>query len=124
MDSEFKYNTQTVQIDSIEVEDIGNCALEAIDQLGRYFYFIIVTVDGWSKVITFGPVIPDIILLPTGYQSSYNYMSYADGKMQKMIKKWVLGGKGVNFESVKQINLEEAVAQYRKAIDPLSYTGE
>lgn len=122
MDSEFKYNTQIVQINSIEVEDIGNCALEAIDQLGRYYYYIIVTNEGWSKVITFGPVVPDIILLPTGYKSSYDYMSYADGKMEKMIKKWVLGGKGVNFESVRQITVEEAVGQHRRAIDPL-YTG-
>lgn len=123
MNSEFRFNTQTTQIDSIDVEDIGNCALEAIDQLGRFFYFIIVTVEGWSKVITFGPVIPDIKLLPTGYKSSYDYMSYADTKVQKMIQKWVLGGKGVNFESVKQITWEEAVEQYRRAIDPL-YIGD
>lgn len=123
MDSEFRYNTQMMQIDSINVEDIGNCALEAIDEDNCYYYIIVRTVSGFSDVITFGPVIPDIDLLPTGYESTFNHMSYTDLKIQKLIQKWVLGGKGVNFESVKQISIEEAAAQCRNAADQLKIKG-
>ena len=124
MDSEIKFKTQSVQVDSICVEDIGNCALEAIDQLGRYFYIIIKTDAGMTKVITFGPVMPDFIDLPNGYSSGYTYMKYSDTKLNGMLQKWALGGKGVNFETITQIPIADAVAQDKLVTSQLTIGGE
>lgn len=124
MDSDFRYNTQSVQIDSIMVEDIGNCALEATDQNGCCHYFIAVTKEGITELATFGPVVPDIILLPKSYSTHFERISYSDSKLQKAIQKWALGGKGINFEQIEQISLEEAVAQHRSVIEPFVNKGE
>lgn len=119
MDSSFKYNTQTMQVDSIIVEDIGNCALEAIDQNGCFHYFISITNEGTTEIITFGPIVPDISILPKSYSTSFERIGYTDAKLQKAIQKWALGGKGTNFESIEQVSLEEAVAQHVSVVEHL-----
>lgn len=120
MNSQFEYNAQLVLIGSIKVEDIGNCALEAIDDRGGYYYFISYTKEGISDIVTFGPVVPDIAALPKTYKSSYSRDSYTDAKMKSAISKWIIGGKGINFISVTQIKHEEAIAQCRLATDSMS----
>lgn len=122
MDSDFKYNSQVTLVSSIEVEDICNCALEAEDQSGNFHYLIVVTEEGETTIITFGPVLPDLVGLPNGYASSYVcYAGYTDTKIQKYIRKWVLGGKKINFVSIKQISIQDAVAQCRLATDPIRF---
>lgn len=122
MNSNFQYNSQTTLVSSIEITDICNCALEAIDQLGNYHYLIIITNEGETTVITFGPVIPDLPDLPNGYTSSYNYYKgYTDSKIQQLIRKWVLGGKKTNFETINQIEVADAISQCRLATDPIRF---
>lgn len=121
MDSTIGYNTQSVQIDSIYVEDIGNCALEAIDEDGGFYYIAIKTVEGGTDVIQFGPVIPDMELLPKAYKASFDRMSYSDTKLKNIIQKWALGGKGINFIEINQVSLEDVIAQDRKITDQFQF---
>ena len=120
MDASYDYNTQTVLMSSIDVEDIGNCVLEAVDQNGCYHYLIVSTANGYSKVVEWGPVIPDVDIVPSGYKSAYSYMSYSDSKIGGIIRKWVLGGKGINFEHIEQVSFTDALSNFRAAIQPLT----
>lgn len=113
MDFNVKYNPQSVLVDSLYITDIGNCALEAVDDKGLYYYLVIITKAGSTHILTWGPIVPDIILVPKGYSESYGNESYKEDKLQKYIAKWVLGGKGYTFTEINQIKPEEALTQYR-----------
>ena len=111
MDSDIKFNRQSVFVDSLCVEDIGNCALEALDNLGQYHYIIVKTVHGQSHVLSFGPVIPDLETLPKSFTVEYYFSSYNDKKLAKALQVWAAGPQKLNFEQITQITSEEALSR-------------
>lgn len=113
MDTQIAYNRQEVLTQSAYVEDVGNCALEAVDEDGLNHYLVIKTVDGQTFKLMFGPLLPDIIELPPAYNITYIKDEYNDTKLAKFIQGWAAPKKGANFESVKQIPMEEALSLYR-----------
>ena len=48
----------------LEVDDIGECAILARDDIGQEYYLLITTRMGQTEVIEYGPCMPDISLLP------------------------------------------------------------
>lgn len=111
MDSNIKFNRQSVYVDSLCVEDIGNCALEALDNLGQYHYIIVKTVQGQSHILSFGPVIPDLDELPKSFKVEYYYTPYNDKKLAKSIQVWAMGQQRINYEQITQIDRDEALSQ-------------
>ena len=115
MDTQIAFNRQEVLTQSAYVEDVGNCALEAVDEMGLHHYLVIKTVDGRTFKLLFGPLLPDIIELPPGYSVNYIKEDYNDTKLAKFIQGWAAPKKGPNFEEVTQIPVEEALSLYRDA---------
>ena len=116
MDTAIAYNAQKVLTDSVYVNDVGNCALEAVTADGEYYYLIIQTEDGVSNVCTFGPVVPDIIELPKYYSATIARQGYNDVKLAKAIQTWATPKK-INFIEIKQVLVEEAMKEYRNIAD-------
>lgn len=115
MDTQIAFNRKEVLTKTAYVQDVGNCALEAIDERGAYYYLVIKTVDGQTFKLGFGPVVPDIIELPPGYCITYIKEEYNDSKLAKFIQGWAAPKKGPNFETVTQVDIEYALSQYREA---------
>ena len=113
MNTDIQFNRQSIFTNSLCVEDIGNCALEAVDNLGQYYYFVIKTIRGISYILTYGPLVPDIDILPKTYNLNYYNTSYADAKIVKAIQTWACAPKGLNFEEITQIPVEEALVNCR-----------
>lgn len=114
MDSRLEYNPEEVLTESIYVKDIGNCALEGVDDDGLSYFLVIATRSGKSHILTWGPIVPDIIELPKkAFSESYFTENYNDDKLEKFLAKWVLGGKGYKFATVTQIETKDALEQYR-----------
>ena len=111
MNSNIKFNRQSTYVDSLCVEDIGNCALEALDNLGQCHYIIVKTVQGQSYILSFGPVIPDLDELPKTFKVEYYYTQYNDKKLAKSLQTWAAGQKSINFEQINQISMDEALSQ-------------
>lgn len=116
MDTAIEYNAQKVLTDSVYVKDVGNCALEAVSEVGEYYYLIIQTEDGVSNVCTFGPVVPDIIELPRVYSATIVRQGYNDEKLAKAIQTWATPKK-TNFIEIKQVSVEDAMKEYRDIAD-------
>lgn len=52
----FKYFYSRSATGDLEVEDIGNCSIEANDNLGNFYYLLIETNMGFTKIFEYGPI--------------------------------------------------------------------
>ena len=53
----FDYFTVQTVMANIEIEDIGNCAIEANNDNGEFWYLIIRTTLGSTQIFEYGPTI-------------------------------------------------------------------
>lgn len=60
----FPYLRVSTTMDSLEVEDIGNCSIRAFNDEGEEYILIIDTNVGITRIFTYGPIVPDLDLLP------------------------------------------------------------
>lgn len=81
----FEYDKELVSHSSIDIDDIGNCALLGYND--KYFEYglIIKTLMGKSQIITFGPFIPDVDELPDEVNYTYQKVDYNDKKLLSII---------------------------------------
>lgn len=95
----FNYNSSTVYLDTLEVENINEVYLEVID--GDYIsYFIgITTKDGESKIVTVQPVDTGNDMLLEKFSIEYSKVPSKDKDLRRAIAKQ-LGGKK-RLKSVK-----------------------
>ena len=85
----FEY-LQRVTVDAqLEIENIGDCVILANNDLGEEFYLIIKTELGWTEMLEYGPIVPDLELLPFPYNISYNRIEYNQGKIERTIDKFL-----------------------------------
>ena len=89
----FEYLQRIVVESQLDVENIGQCVLRARNDLGEEFYLIVVTELGWSEVLEYGPITPDLQLLPMNYQIKYSRFEYNELKLERIIDKFLNDGK-------------------------------
>ena len=86
----FDFANAWTPTNSIDIPEIGNFYLEGIDEEnGLYYYLMIKTSLGTASIMWFGPIVPDVELLPSGYESKFERMSFNDKKVQNWISKWL-----------------------------------
>ena len=89
----FEYLQRIVVESQLDVENIGQCVLRARNDLGEEFYLIVVTELGWSEVLEYWPITPDLQLLPMNYQIKYSRFEYNELKLERIIDKFLNDGK-------------------------------
>ena len=102
----FDYLERVVVEAQLDVENIGQCVLQANNDVGEEFYLIIVTELGWTEVLEYGPIVPDLELLPATYNISYNRIEYNQGKLERIIDKFLNNPKRM-ITQAKVTELEE-----------------
>ena len=86
----FKFNNEYVAQSLINIDDIGNFALEGVDEHNGFFYYLLVkTTLGTTTILTFGPVVPDVKLLPDYYNITYQRLQFKDKVIYKYINMWL-----------------------------------
>ena len=79
--STFEFANEWVPTNSIDIPEIGNFYLEAIDEENlMYYYLMIKSSLGTASVMSYGPVVPDVQLLPDKYQVSFERLSFKEKK--------------------------------------------
>lgn len=74
----------------IDIAELGNFALEGINEKdGLYYYLLVKTSLGTSSIFSFGPVVPDVELLPENYSFTYQRTPFKDTKMKMIVTKWL-----------------------------------
>ncbi len=113
MKNTYNYLRTTSYLDTIEIEDIGNCIIEAYNDDGDLFYLIIRTVLGVSRILQFGPIQNGAV---TECACSFKQMDYDDYKIDKLIDKFVDGK--FNFSQIISTKIETK-AQMQSITDTL-----
>ena len=110
--STFEFNQQLMPQSLVDIDNIGQFALEATNDEGYFWYLILVTSLGNVTVASCGPVIPDVNLLPSGYTCSMYQMEYKEARIEKTINNW-LNDRGKALTEAHLVNIEDALCEFR-----------
>lgn len=103
----FEYFTVKTIMADIEIDSIGNCAIEANNDNGEFYYLVIRTDNGLSQVFEYGPTCHSGIL-EKSVNCSFMRINYTDAKIGKIIKGF-LNNPYHNITQAKEITIEEAL---------------
>ena len=101
---------------TLEIKDIGKCAIEGVNPDGFYFYLVIITVRGVAHMFTCGPLIPDLDDLPPGYTVNYSTTNFNIQKLKKTVSAWLNGrkpGKSKLINDAKLVDIDYAISQFK-----------
>jgi hypothetical protein len=85
MRQNFEYFYSREAIGNLDVEDIGNCSIEANDDLGNFYYIVIDTNLGFTRIFEYGPCNPDFNELPKAVGCTFNRIEFNEKQIQKRI---------------------------------------
>lgn len=114
----FDYLVKIKKESSINIDDIGNCAIDVYNDLGFEWLLIIHTVEGNTQIVEFGPILPDLDYPPAKVVYTYDRMDFAEGKIINRIQKFLNDG----YRAVTQafeISKEEAKDKMKSLVDYL-----
>lgn len=80
---DFQFAPEQMMTAEVSIDDIGNCAIEAVNDLNEQYYLVTKTVLGKTKICTFGPVLEDIE--SSIFNLNYYTTDYNAKKIQKTI---------------------------------------
>jgi len=83
----FEYDCMRVARSILEIENIGQCALRATNEVGEDYYLIIRTSLGKSYIFTYGPIMPDIPALPPKVSCQLERIDYKEARLNQYIKR-------------------------------------
>ena len=108
----FEFNQQLMPQSLVDIDEIGQFALEASNDEGYFWYLVVRTSLGTVTIGSCGPVVPDIDLLPSGYCCSLARMEYKEQKLEKFINTW-LNDRSKVLTNAKLIEVDDAIDEFR-----------
>lgn len=112
----FDYDKELVAHSSIDIEDIGNCALLGYNDNYFEFGMIIKTTMGKTQIFSFGPFVPDTDMLPDEISCNYQKIDYNEKKIIGIINLW-LNDKKKKLTQVKNVDIQECSNAYKNIIE-------
>lgn len=100
----------------LDIEDIGNCAISAFNDIGEEYILIIDTNMGVTRILNFGPVVPDLETLPKKVNCNFSRINFSEGKIIKEINKFLTGGFS-NITQAMEIDKDEALDHCRDLVE-------
>jgi hypothetical protein len=124
----FGYSQETIFSKELDVDELGQVALEARDSDSMFYYLIIRTSLGQSSILEYGPIVPDVAILPDMTEIKFQRIDFNELKIKQIIKKFLMArNKGKNkIEDVIQIDVNDALSrgvnilEYMKNFDKTS----
>lgn len=109
---QFEYMCRVVVDATLEIDDIGNCCIQAFNDAGEEFYLIVKTQLGWTEVLEYGPIIRDMKELPKSSLCAYKRFEFKADKISKIIDKFLNDG----YKRITQAMLadKDEVKQYMR----------
>lgn len=112
---QFEYFLTHTANDVLEIEDIGNCAIDIFNDRGEEALLIIDTYLGRTRIFKFGPFNPDFDVLPDNVDCILKQFNYSQIKINSLISQFL----NSNFCATQAflISKEEALGKCRNLID-------
>lgn len=116
---EFKYFYITEASDAIDIENLGNCFIEAYNDFGARFYLWIQTDLGFTKILEAGPYAE--VNIPTKTANiSYTQIEYSDSKITKRIETFLNSSKYMIRQAINkqdEYTLEEKISKLYNIVE-------
>ena len=112
----FDYMARVVVDDSIDIDDIGNCCVQANNDRGQTFYLLIKTKLGWTEIVEYGPIEIDKVELPYKVYYSYVKQEYNERKIASRIDKF-LNDSSAGITQAMLIDEDEARIHIRSMVE-------
>lgn len=117
---EFKYFYITEASDAINIENLGNCFIEAYNDFGARFYLWIQTDLGFSKILEAGPYVDDGKIPCKECVLSFTQTSFTEPKMIKKIESFLKTVKyniTQAFDKQDEYTLEEKISKLYNIVE-------
>lgn len=101
MEATYEYMPNVTFMDSINIENIGECCLECYNDLGEGYYLWITTSLGMTKVLQYGPETDGIT--PAYCSYSFQQFQYNEVKIDKLINRFITDPKKV-ITQIQQVD--------------------
>lgn len=85
----FEYLQRVIVDAQLDVENIGECVIRGRNDLGEEYYLIIRTEMGWTEQLNYGPVTPEVDILPFNINLSYARFEFNHAKLMRAIDKFL-----------------------------------
>ena len=110
MRQNFEYFYSREAIGNLDVEDIGNCSIEANDDLGNFYYMVIDTNLGFTRIFEYGPCNPDFNELPKAVGCTFNRIEFNEKQIEelKKILEEIQNGRIYSFLNAPHRNITQA----------------
>lgn len=105
------YNGEATFLGELEIEDIGEFAVEASNDEGMFWYYLVRTVYGVATISTSGPRIPDVEMLPKTFSQSRHQITYKEDKILADITKFLNDPKK-KITKAELIDIDDAIDQF------------
>lgn len=108
----FEFNEQRLAQSAVDIDNIGQFAIRAVD-INAACYFLLVRTDlGVSTIVSFGPVIPDTEINEPldGYSASIIRIEYKETRLKKFISTW-LNDTSKNLLDAEEVDVFYAIDQ-------------
>lgn len=115
---EFEFNNELKAQNKINIDNIGSFALEACNENGAFFYYVVQSIMGQCIIASCGPIVPDIDAIPSGFCINLYKMIYNETKLGKAINLF-LNDKYKQITAAQEITIEDAIEQFRDIKDYL-----
>lgn len=114
----FEYLQRIVVDAQLEVEDIGQCVILGRNDLGEEYYLITRTEMGFTEQILFGPVCPEVSILPFNVSMYYNRFEFNQRKIESSIDKFLNDTKKA-ISQADVVTIEEIQPQVMQSINKI-----
>lgn len=89
MQKSFEYCYTTQAIGDINIEDIGNCCIEAMSDMGETYYFLSRTNNGFTILFQYGPFVKDSDILEKSVSCTFKRIEYKESQIITAINKFL-----------------------------------
>ena len=113
----FNYNGSVTYEDSVNVEDLGNTCLQAVDELNYCYFFITKTSLGITSCLEYGPIDLEDDLLPDETNIQFSRFEFSNKTIIKKINAFLMPKKNLLVKTKKckiiqvtELSLKEALS--------------
>lgn len=112
----FEYLVKVQKESSIDIENVGNCAIDVYNDLGFEWLLMVHTKEGTTEIIEYGPIIPDLEVPPTKVNYTYDRLDFSESKIHRRISTFLTDGYR-NVTQAFEIAQEEAKNKMKNLVD-------
>jgi hypothetical protein len=102
----------------IDIDNIGNVCLEALNDFGMMWLLCIKTVEGQTEVIEYGPILVDIDKLSESVYYTYDRFQFDSRKIDRRIEQFINNPKRI-ITQVNEIDIKDCKERIISMIDKI-----